>query len=466
MMRELRVTTTQGADTGLEDTVVEAFKASLRGALLRPGDVGYEDTRKIHNGMIDRRPALIACCAGVADVLTGVRFAREHDLLVSVRGGGHGMPGFAVCEGGLMLDLSGMKSVHVDPHHRTVRAEAGVTWGEFDHETQAFGLATTGGVVGSTGIAGLTLGGGHGFLMRRYGLACDNLLSVDVVTADGRWLCASATEHAELFWGLRGGGGNFGVVTSFDYRLHPLETMLAGMVIYPMAQAKAFLKRYREVTSTAPDELGSLVALGTLPDGTQAAILLVGYSGPIADGEKLLRPLREFGPPLADQVSPSPYMALQGISEHFNPRGYRNYLKTNYLRELSDDAIDILVERYASVPAPFSHIVVEHMGGAVSRMDRQATAYNYRDAQYNFLIVGMWADPAQDARAIPWVRSLWQALQPFSSGNIYVNYESDVGVDRVQAAYGAAKYDRLVALKNTYDPTNFFRLNANIKPTV
>jgi FAD/FMN-containing dehydrogenase len=466
MMRELRVTTTQGADTGLEDSVVEAFKASLRGALLRPGDVGYDDTRKIHNGMIDRRPALIACCASVADVLTGVRFAREHDLLVSVRGGGHGMPGFAVCEGGLMLDLSGMKSVHVDPHHRTVRAEAGVTWGEFDHETQAFGLATTGGVVGSTGIAGLTLGGGHGFLMRRYGLACDNLLSVDVVTADGRWLCASATEHAELFWGLRGGGGNFGVVTSFEYRLHPLETMLAGMVIYPMAQAKAFLKRYREVTSTAPDELGSLVALGTLPDGTQAAVLLVGYSGPIADGEKLLRPLREFGPPLADQVSPSPYMALQGISEHFNPRGYRNYLKTNYLRELSDDAIDILVERYASVPAPFSHIVVEHMGGAVSRMDRQATAYNYRDAQYNFLIVGMWADPAQDARAIPWVRSLWQALQPFSSGNIYVNYESDVGVDRVQAAYGAAKYDRLVALKNTYDPTNFFRLNANIKPTV
>jgi FAD/FMN-containing dehydrogenase len=466
MMRELRVTTTQGADTGLEDTVVEAFKASLRGVLLRPGDVGYDDTRKIHNGMIDRRPALIACCAGVADVLTGVRFAREHDLLVSVRGGGHGMPGFAVCEGGLMLDLSGMKSVHVDPHHRTVRAEAGVTWGEFDHETQAFGLATTGGVVSSTGIAGLTLGGGHGFLMRRYGLACDNLLSVDVVTADGRWLCASATEHAELFWGLRGGGGNFGVVPSFEYSLHPLETMLAGMVIYPMAQAKAFLKRYREVTSTAPDELGSLVALGTLPDGTQAAVLLVGYSGPIADGEKLLRPLREFGPPLADQVSPSPYMALQGISEHFNPRGYRNYLKTNYLRELSDDAIDILVERYASVPAPFSHIVVEHMGGAVSRMDRQATAYNYRDAQYNFLIVGMWADPAQDARAIPWVRSLWQALQPFSSGNIYVNYESDVGVDRVQAAYGAAKYDRLVALKNTYDPTNFFRLNANIKPTV
>jgi FAD/FMN-containing dehydrogenase len=450
MMKELRVTTIQGADTGLADTVVEAFKASLRGPLLCPEDAGYEDARKIHNGMIDRRPALIACCTGVADVLAGIRFAREHGLLVSVRGGGHGMPGFAVCEGGLMLDLSGMKSVHVDPHNRTVRAEAGVTWAEFDHETQAFGMATTGGVVGSTGISGLTLGGGHGFLMRRY----------------GRWLHASATEHAELFWGLRGGGGNFGVVTSFEYRLHPLETMLAGMMIYPIAKAKAFLKHYREVTSTAPDELGSLVALGTLPDGTQAAVLLVGYTGPIAEGEKLLRPLREFGPALADQVGPSPYMALQGISEHFNPRGYRNYLKTNYLRELSDEAIDIMVEHYASVPAPHTHIVVEHMGGAVSRMDRNATAYNYRDAQYNFLIVGMWTEPAGDTRAITWVRSLWQALQPFSSGNIYVNYESDVGADRVQAAYGAAKYDRLVALKNTYDPTNFFRLNANIKPTV
>jgi FAD/FMN-containing dehydrogenase len=302
--------------------------------------------------------------------------------------------------------------------------------------------------------------------MRRFGLACDNLLSVDVVTSDGRWLRADERENAELFWGLRGGGGNFGVATSFEYRLHPLATMLAGMVIYPIGKAKDFLKLYREVTSTAPDELGSLVALGTLPDGTQAAVLLVGYSGPVEAGEKLLRPLREFGPPLADQVEPSSYLALQGISEHFNPRGYRNYLKTNYLRELSDDAIDILVERYASVPAPFTHIVVEHMGGAVSRMDRDASAYNYREAQYNFLIVGMWAEAAEDAHGIAWVRGLWQALQPFSSGNIYVNYESDVGVDRVQAAYGAAKYERLVSLKNTYDPTNFFRLNANIKPTV
>jgi FAD/FMN-containing dehydrogenase len=286
------------------------------------------------------------------------------------------------------------------------------------------------------------------------------------VSADGRWLHASATENAELFWGLRGGGGNLGVVTSFDYHLHSLGTMLAGMVIYPIGKAAAFLRLYREVSSTAPDELGSLVALGTLPDGTQAAVLLAAYTGTIADGEKLLRPLREFGPPLADQLSPSPYTALQGISEHFNPRGYRNYLKTNYLKDLSDDAIDIMVERYMRVPAPFSHIVVEHMSGAVSRMDPQATAYNYRDAQYNFLIVGIWPEAADDDRNIQWVRGLWQALQPFSTGHIYVNYESDVGADRVQAAYGAAKYERLVALKNAYDPTNFFRLNQNIKPTV
>jgi FAD/FMN-containing dehydrogenase len=465
-MSELRVTTTQGMETSLKDTVVETFKTSLRGALLRPGEAGYDEARTIHNGMIDRRPTLIARCAGTADVLTAVRFAREHELLLSVRGGGHGMPGYAVCDGGLMLDLSVLNGIHVDPEQRTVRAGAGVTWGAFDHETQAFGLATTGGVVSSTGIAGLTLGGGHGFLMRRYGLACDNLRSADVVTADGRWLRASAMEHEDLFWGLRGGGGNFGVVTSFEYQLHPVGTMLAGMVIYPLSQAKEFFRLYRDVTSTAPDELGSLVALGTLPDGTQAAVLLAGYTGPLAEGEALLRPLRKFGPPLADQLGPSPYAALQGISEHFNPRGQRNYLKTNYLTALSDDAIDILVEHYRRVPAPFSHIVVEHMGGAVSRVDRDATAYNYRDAQYNFLIVGIWPEAVEDVRNLQWVRGLWQAMQPFSTGNIYVNYESDVGVDRVQAAYGVGKYARLVALKNTYDPTNLFRLNANITPTV
>jgi FAD/FMN-containing dehydrogenase len=359
-----------------------------------------------------------------------------------------------------------MKSVHVHPHTHTARADTGVTWGEFDHETQAFGLATTGGTVRPTGIAGLTLGGGHGFLMRRYGLACDNLLAVDLVTAEGTWLRATATEHAELFWGLRGGGGNFGVATALEYRLHPVGTMLAGMVIYPFDKAKAFLTLYREVTSAAPDELGTLVALGTLPDGTRAAVLLAGYTGPLAEGEKLLRPLRAFGPPLVDQIGPSPYIALQSIGEHFNPIGHRNYQKSNYLRALSDEAIEMMVEHYARVPAPLTHIVVEHMGGAVSRMDRSATAYPYRDAQYNFLIVGIWSDPAEDPTQVAWVRTLWQALQPFSTGHLYLNYDSDVAGDQLQAAFGAAHYARLVALKNTYDPTNLFRLNQNIKPTV
>jgi FAD/FMN-containing dehydrogenase len=251
-----------------------------------------------------------------------------------------------------------------------------------------------------------------------------------------------------------------------EYRLHPVGTMLAGMVIYPFDKAKAFLTLYREVTSAAPDELGTLVALGTLPDGTRAAVLLAGYTGPLAEGEKLLRPLRAFGPPLVDQIGPSPYIALQSIGEHFNPIGHRNYQKSNYLRALSDEAIEMMVEHYARVPAPLTHIVVEHMGGAVSRMDRSATAYPYRDAQYNFLIVGIWSDPAEDPTQVAWVRTLWQALQPFSTGHLYLNYDSDVAGDQLQAAFGAAHYARLVALKNTYDPTNLFRLNQNIKPTV
>ena len=308
-MSQLRVTTTQGAETWLEATVVETFQAGLRGELLRPDGAGYDEARKIHNAMIDRRPALIARCSGVADVLSTVRFAREHNLLVSVRGGGHGMPGFAVCDGGLMLDLARMKSVHVAPHHRTVRAEAGVTWGEFDHETQAFGLATTGGVVSSTGIAGLTLGGGHGFLMRRYGLACDNLLSVDVVTADGRWFCASATEHAELFWGLRGGGGNFGVVTSFEFRLHPVETVYGGPIFYPASASAEILAFFRDFVATAPRELGLFFGYHEAPPapfvpealhGAKACVIQTCWTGDIGDAEAVLKPIRDAGPVALD----------------------------------------------------------------------------------------------------------------------------------------------------------------------
>lgn len=444
---------------------VGKLKVSLRGELLRPGEDGYESARKIHNGMIDRRPAMIVRCAGAADVMRAVSFAREHELLVAVRGGGHGVPGFAVCDGGVMIDLSCMKSVRVDPTRHTARAEGGVTWGDFDHETQAFGLATTGGAARPTGIAGLTLGGGQGFLMRKHGLACDNLLSVDVVTAEGRQVTASAAENSDLFWGVRGGGGNFGIATSFEYRLHPVGPVLGGLVIYPMSQARALLKFYHEFTASAPDELGPLAVLATLPDGTKAAATLLCYSGAVGEGDRLLRPLRTFGPPIADQVTVMPYTALQSIVENFNPPGLRNYWKTLYLKELNDDAINVMVERYATVPAPHTHVVVYTLGGAVGRVGPDKTAVEYRDARHAFLIVGMWTDPAEDDLNIRWVRELWDAMQPFASGGFYVNYEAETAIEKVKAAYGPRKYERLAALKAKYDPTNLFHLNQNIVPT-
>jgi FAD/FMN-containing dehydrogenase len=457
-------TTTHGAETGLTATAIEQLQGRLRGDLLCPGDEHYDNARTIHNGMIDRRPALIVRCAGVADVITAVNFARNNNLIVAVRGGGHGVPGFAVCDGGLMIDLTRMKAVRVDPVHRTARAEGGATWGDFDHETQVFGLATTGGIARPTGLGGLTLGGGHGYLMRTYGLACDNLLSVDVVTADGRLLTASATEHADLFWAVRGGGGNFGVVTAFEYRLYPVSQILGGLLVYPITHAKDVFRFYRDFTRTAPEALGSLCNLATLPDGTPAAVVLLAYNGSAEDGERLLRPLRACAPLLADQVSLMPYIALQSIVENFNPPGLRNYWKSNYLQDLSDGAIEVLVEHYRTVPAPHTHVVIEHLGGAVSRVGADETAVDHREALYNFLIVGMWSDAAMDAQAIGWVRELWGALQPFSSGGLYVNYEAEHDMGRVQAAYSPAKYARLVAVKTTYDPTNLFRLNQNILP--
>src|ERR671932_334646 len=450
----------------LDEAAVQDFTASLRGEVLRPTDEGYDEARTIHNGMIDRRPTLIARCAGVADVMTSVQFARDQQLLVSVRCGGHGVPGFSVCDGGLMIDLSPMRGVRVDVARRTVRAEGGATWGDFDHETQAFGLATTGGVARPTGIAGLTLGGGHGFLMRKYGLACDNLLSVDLVTAEGHMLTASADEHADLFWGLRGGGGNFGVATSFEYRLHEVGPVLGGMLIYPLVRAKEILRIYRDVTSAAPDELFMHAILATLPDGTQVAAVLPCYAGPVAEGERLLRPLRVSGLLLDDQLGPMPYVALQSIVENFNPPGMRNYWKSDFLTDLSDDAIDLVVEEYPSVPAPHSHFVIEQMGGAVSRVGEDEMAVSHRDAPYNAIIVGMWSEPAEDERVIGWGGWLWEGLRPFSSGGVFVNYQmGDEGEDRIRAAYGPEKYERLVALKNKYDPTNLFRLNQNITPT-
>jgi hypothetical protein len=454
-------------DTGLDRAAIQDWEGGLRGALLCPGDDGYDAARQVWNGMIDRKPALIVRCAGVADAIQAITFARANNLLVSVRGGGHSITGSAVCEGGLMIDLSPMKGLRVDPLRRTARAEAGLTWGEFDHETQAFGLATTGGTVPSTGIAGLTLGGGLGYLMRRFGLACDNLLSVDLVTADGRLRTASATEHPDLFWGLRGGGGNFGVVTSFEFRLHPVGPLvLGGLILHPLAQAGEAARFYRTFSSAAPDELTTLLGFLTAPDGQKAVAFIVCYSGPLELGEEIIRPLRTFGSPLADMVRVMPYTAVQALFAPAYPPGRLNYWKSSFLQDLSDEAIETVIAQFSAAPSPLSAVAVEQLGGAVSRVGPYQTAFGERSAPYSLLITSAWTDPAESARNIGWTRDLWAAMRPYMKDRVYVNYLDSGEETRISAAYDTQTYERLVALKNAYDPTNLFRLNHNIMPTV
>jgi FAD/FMN-containing dehydrogenase len=442
------------------------LRARMRGAVLTPSDDGYDSARSIHNGMIDRRPAAIVRCGGVADVMRAIEFGVEQRLPVSIRSGGHGLPGFAVCENGVMIDLSGMAAVTVDPAKKVARAQGGATWGAFDHETQAFGLATTGGLDRTTGIAGLTLGGGHGFLMRRFGLTCDNLLGADVVAADGTLVRADESENPDLFWALRGGGGNFGIVTAFDYRLHDVGPVLGGLLISPFDQAGRMLGFYDELSADAPDELGLLAVLATLPDGTKALVNLVCYSAPIDAGEQVLRPLRTFGTPMVDQIQPMPYTAVQSIVENFNPRGLRNYWKTVYVDRLGADAIAVLTDLYARVPAPMSHLVVYTLGGAVARVPADRTAVGYRDARHVVIAIGMWEKAADDDANIAWVREVADALRPFASAGFYPNYEEATGAERLVAAFGADKYRRLAAVKARYDPANVFRLNQNIQPAL
>ncbi len=476
-MSDIRATTTTGGETVLREAAVEEFKSKLRGELLRPGDDGYDEARAIWNGMIDKRPALIARCTGVANVIDAVNFARTNNLLVSVRGGGHNVAGHAVCDGGLMIDLSLMKGVHVDPKARTARAQPGVTLGDLDRDTQAFGLAAPAGIVSTTGIAGLTLGGGMGWLSRKHGLTCDNLLSVDIVTADGRFLTASDDENADLFWGVRGGGGNFGIVTSFEYRLHPVgPIVVAGLLLHPLEKATEFLRFYREYAATAPDELAAIPLLRLAPPapflpedvhGAPVVGVAVLYAGPIEDGQRVVQPLKEFGSPLADLISPKPFTAYQTMFDAGAAPGNHYYLKSEYLAGLSDDAIDTIVAHGASITSPLSLAAFFHLGGAVSRVGRDETAFSHRDAAFALNIQASWLDPRESDKHIRWTRDFWTAMQPFSAGGVYVNFLSeDEGEDRVRAAYGAANYERLVALKNKYDPTNFFRLNQNIKPTV
>jgi UDP-N-acetylenolpyruvoylglucosamine reductase len=465
-MADVRVTTTAGGETVLKEATVAAFNARLRGGLLRPGHTGYEDARKVWNGMIDKRPALIVRCGGVGDVSDAIRFARENDLLVSVRCGGHNIAGKAVCDGGLMLDLSLMRDIHVDPAKRTARVEGGTTLGDLDRATQAFGLATTAGVVTHTGVGGLTLGGGVGRLARKHGLACDNVLAVEVVTAAGDVLRASATENSDLFWGVRGGGGNFGVVTAFEFQLHPVGPgVLGGIVVHPLEKVRAALEFYQEYSRTAPDELSADGIFLTSPDGERVFAISVCYIGPIEQGERVLQPLRRFGPPLSDEIRPLPYTEVQAATDAFFPIGLRYYWKSHLLKELPRDAVEVAVSHFAKVPSPRSLLVFQQFGGAVGRVGRSETAFWHRDVQWDNFAASVWTDPAESDTQVQWVREWWDRMGPFSLGGEYVNNLGEEGEDRVRASYGA-NYERLAALKNKYDPTNFFRLNANITPTV
>ena len=464
-MTALRIITSEGADTFLDAATVQDFAARLRGSLLRHGDGGYDEARKLFNGMIDHRPALIARCAGAADVIAAVQFVRQHDLLVSIKGGGHGVAGKAVCDGGLMIDFSRMKSIRVDPTERTVRAEPDVLGAELDRETQAFGLATPVGTVSTTGIAGLTLGGGQSWLASKYGFAIDNLRSVDIVTADGTLRTASATQQEDLFWAIRGAGHNFGVVTSFEYRLHPVGPVLGGLVIHPLSQAVEVLRFYREFSVSQPDELQTWAGILTLPDGNPVVALAPCYVGSLEEGERLLSPLRRFGTPIADTVAPLPYVAMQQIFDAAFPPGRLNYWKSALTGHLADEVIEASVEYARKLPSPFTVILFAELHGAYSRVGKTETAYFHRDLQYDAIVLSGWTDPADTQRNIGWTRELFAAWEPHLARAAYVNDLGDEGEDRARSAYGG-NYARLVALKTKYDPTNLFRMNQNIRPTV
>ena len=455
---------------------INDLRSNVRGRVLQPGDPGYDSARAIWNGMIDRRPALIVSCAGVADVIAAVHFARSHDLLVSVRGGGHNVAGNAVCDGGLMIDLSPMRGVRIDPAARTVRAEPGVLLGELDHETQQFGLIVPAGIVSHTGLAGLTLGGGFGWLSRKFGLSIDHLLSVDVVTADGRLITADAERDADLFWGIRGGGGNFGIVTSFEFGLERLgPTVLAGMIYFPAEEAHDVLHRYRVYADQAPEEVTTIFSLRWAPTapflpehlhGKKVVAVGACYTGDPEEGEPVVAPLRCLGTSLADLLQPKPFVAHQKTVDPTVPHFNRYYWKSHYLPPLSDGAIDRMIQHAWRAPSSLSYTIVFQLGEAVSQIGETDTAYGNRDAAHTININSNWTDTGADAANLAWAREFFAAMEPFSTGGVYVNFLGDEGEERVRAAYGEQKYKRLVALKNTYDPSNFFRFNQNIRPTV
>jgi len=472
-MAAITMTTKDGKTTTMTQEVVDAFEVSLRGNLVTEASGNYDDVRSIWNAIVDKRPGLIVQCAGAADVVRAVNFSRDNDLLVAVHGVGHNIAGNAMCDGGIVISVAGMKSVRVDPRSQTVTAEPGVTLGELDNETQQFGLATPVGINSTTGIAGLTLGGGFGWLSRKHGLTVDNLLAADIVTADGDFRRASADENSDLFWGIRGGGGNFGVVTSFEYEAHAVgPEVLSGLIVHLFSDVRNVLNYYRQFAASAPEELTVWVILRKAPPlpflpeevhGTEVVILATLYAGDTADGEKALAPLRAFGEPIADVISPHQFVDFQAAFDPLLTPGARNYWKSHDFLELSDELLDTLVEFAGDLPSPHSEIFIAHMGGATNRIAPDATAYRHRDTEFLMNVHGRWEEAAEDERSVAWCRSLFDATAPFATGGVYVNFMTEEEDARVPEAYGAS-YDRLVELKQKYDPTNLFRLNQNISP--
>ena len=452
---------------------IEDFRESIRGTVIEPDDDGYNKARTVWNAMIDRHPAVIVQCTGAADVIAAVNFAREQDLPLAVKAGGHNVAGNGVCDDGLTIDLSPMKSIRVDPDKQIVQAQPGVTLGELDRETQAFGLVVPAGVISTTGVAGLTLGGGWGWLSRTYGLTIDNLRRVDLVTAEGELVHASETEHPDLFWAIRGGGGNFGVVTSLEYDAHEVgPEILGGMIVHPFDDATELLRAHRDFVAEASDELVCYAAILTAPPepflprevhGTTVVAFVVCYSGDVEAGEAAIKPLREVGEPIADIVGPVPFLAQQSMLDEAYAPGLRNYWKTQLVDPLPDKAIDVVVERCQDLKSPYTQIVLEHLGGAIARVNPDATAFQHRTASFSFNIFPRWEDPGEDAEHIMWARNFHETIVPYATEGVAPNFISDEGDEHVRAAYGD-NYERLQEVKAEYDPDNVFHVNQNIEP--
>jgi len=454
-------------DLNLNTKIIEKVKANLRGEALLPSDSGYDKARTIWNAMINHKPGMIIRCAGVSDVVAAVNFARTHNILISVKGGGHNVSGNAVCEGGLMIDLSPMKSVYVDPATRRARVEGGATWKDYDRETQVFGLASTGGAVSRTGVAGLTLGGGWGWLAGKYGLACDNLVSVDIVTSDGKVVTANANQNSDLFWGLRGGGGNFGIATSFEFAIHPIKEILAGTLFFTLDAAKEVLIFYDKFTRSCPDELASLIVFVNV-EGQMLIGVTVCYCGEIKIGEELLLPLKEFGSPVINTLQKTSYVDFQQSVDHVFAEGYQNYWKSSFMKGLDIPEIDMILEFVSKIPTPESVVLIEQVGNGVRRVEVNEMAFNHRDARYSLLICGMSPNQGDKNEISAWTKTFWSSMEPFTTDAVYMNYLGefgDEGEDRVISSYGVNKFEKLVTLKNKYDSSNMFRLNQNIRPT-